>query len=134
MEKLTSREIRKATGISQSYASMIANGRRTPPRALAIYLLRQTGWRHPSIADLTDKQIDVLESVEPWQLSKPDDDDVAAARSKPDWALSDAEIEALPENRTVLCAVCETRLDSAAAQACTFVDCPHASLTAEEAA
>lgn len=54
-------------GISPSYASMILTGARQPSRPLAIHILRQTGWRHPLIADLTDEQIDTLESVERWQ-------------------------------------------------------------------
>lgn len=70
MDKPSPRELREAAGISQSYASMILNEKpdkaRTPPRPLAIHILRCTGWRHPSIADLTDAQIDVLEQVEPW--------------------------------------------------------------------
>lgn len=45
---------------------MILNGQRTPPRPLAIAIFRGTGWRHSTIADLSDEQIDVLESVEPW--------------------------------------------------------------------
>lgn len=53
-------------GISLSYASEIVNDRRAPSRPLAIHIFRRTGWRHPIIADLTDEQIDVLETVEPW--------------------------------------------------------------------
>lgn len=45
---------------------MILNGSRKPPRALAIHILRKTGWKHDSIADLTSEQIDTLESIEPW--------------------------------------------------------------------
>jgi hypothetical protein len=55
-----------ALGVSQAYASMIVSGKMKPSRPLAIHILRCTGWRHPSIADLTDAQIDVLEQVEPW--------------------------------------------------------------------
>jgi hypothetical protein len=56
-----------AAGISQSYASMIVNGKRQPSRSLAIHIFRKTGWRPPLIADLTDEQIDVIESVDPWR-------------------------------------------------------------------
>lgn len=62
-------ELRGATGISQSYASMILSGDRQPSRSLAIHILRKTGWKHSSIADLTDEQIDVLESVEPYRAT-----------------------------------------------------------------
>lgn len=54
-------------GISQAYASLIARGKRDPSRPLAIALYREFGWRHDSIASLTDEQIDLLESVEPWR-------------------------------------------------------------------
>ncbi|MCW1431374.1 hypothetical protein [Novosphingobium sp. JCM 18896] len=60
----------EATGISQSYGSMILSGARIPPRALAIAIYRKTDWRHDTIADLTDEQMAVLESVEPWTPPK----------------------------------------------------------------
>ncbi|AIT81244.1 hypothetical protein JI59_16390 [Novosphingobium pentaromativorans US6-1] len=66
MDKPSPRELREATGISQSYASMIANGVRDPSRPLAIHIFRKTGWKHPLIADLCADQIDVLEKVDPW--------------------------------------------------------------------
>jgi hypothetical protein len=50
---------------------MIANGKRTPPRSLAIHIFRVTGWRHPAIADLTDEQIITLEAIEPWARREP---------------------------------------------------------------
>lgn len=59
-------EIREATGISQSYASMIRSGQRVPPRPLAIQIFRATGWKHDAIAELSEEQIAVLEQVEPW--------------------------------------------------------------------
>lgn len=59
-------ELRAATGISQSYASMILNNSRSPSRALAIKIFRETGWRHEILAGLTDEQIDTLEAIEPW--------------------------------------------------------------------
>lgn len=64
------KDLTEATGISQSYASMILGAARTPPRALAIAIYRKTAWRHPTIADLSDEQINVLESVEPWTPPK----------------------------------------------------------------
>lgn len=59
-------ELRAATGISQSYASMILNNSRSPSRALAIKIFRETGWRHEILAGLTEEQIDTLEAIEPW--------------------------------------------------------------------
>lgn len=73
MEKPKPKELSEAVGISQSYASMIlsdestpAQSRRTPPRSLAILIFRKTGWRHESIAELTEEQMQVFEEVEPW--------------------------------------------------------------------
>lgn len=66
------KDLAEATGISQSYASMILSDsddqtkRRIPPRRLAIAIFRATGWKHPTIADLTEDQMRVFESVEPW--------------------------------------------------------------------
>lgn len=60
-------ELRAATGISQSYASMILNSSRSPSRSLAIKILRETGWRHDVLSGLTDEQLATLETIEPWQ-------------------------------------------------------------------
>lgn len=57
----------RAAGISLSYASQIVNNKRQPSRPLAIHILRSTGWKHAVIADLTDKEIDLLEKVDPWR-------------------------------------------------------------------
>lgn len=59
-------EIREASGISQTYASLIERGKQRPSRSLAIHLYRKTGWRHESIAELTEDQMAVFEQVEPW--------------------------------------------------------------------
>ena len=59
-------ELAKLAGISLSYASEIVNRKRQPSRPLAIHIFRKTGWRHDLLADLTDEQIAVLETVEPW--------------------------------------------------------------------
>lgn len=48
-------------GISQSYASLILSGHRTPSVATAIAIFRETGWKHDRIGDLSKEQIDVLE-------------------------------------------------------------------------
>ena len=53
-------------GISQAYASMILRGDRIPPRPLAIRMLREFEWRHPSIADFTDDEIALFERADPW--------------------------------------------------------------------
>lgn len=68
-------ELAAAARISKSYASEIVNRKRDPSWALAIHIYRQTGWRHPSIADLTAEQVDTLESIEPW---RPTDTQAAA--------------------------------------------------------
>lgn len=59
-------ELVAAVGISKSYASEIANAKRDPSRSLAIFIFRKTGWRHPTIADLSDEQMTMLEQIEPW--------------------------------------------------------------------
>lgn len=66
-DKPTISDIRGATGISNSYASMILSGQRVPPKSLAIAILRATGWRHDTIAELSDDEIAVLERVDPWK-------------------------------------------------------------------
>lgn len=66
MDKPSPKALIEATGISPSYASMILSGDRTPPRSLAILILRKTGWKHSSIGDLTEAQMQVLEQVDPW--------------------------------------------------------------------
>jgi len=48
---------------------MILNGKRDPSRPLAIHIFRRTGWKHDVIADLTDEQIDLLETIEQYQPS-----------------------------------------------------------------
>lgn len=52
--------------ISKSHASEILSGarERKPSRALAIRIYRQTGWKHPVIADLDDDDIDLLARIE----------------------------------------------------------------------
>lgn len=59
-------ELAKAAGISKSYASEIVNDKRLPSRPLAIHIYRKTGWRHATIADLSDEQMAMLEEIEPW--------------------------------------------------------------------
>lgn len=70
METPTPKALVEATGISSSYASMILSDDpekgRVPPRSLAILIFRKTGWRHESIAALTDEQMRVFEEVDPW--------------------------------------------------------------------
>lgn len=67
----TPTQLASAAGISIPYASQILANKRTPARALAIHIMRRTGWRHSSIASLTDDQIAMLETVEPYR--KPSD-------------------------------------------------------------
>lgn len=74
MDKPTPKELCDATGMSPSYASMILNGegptKRTPPRPLAIFIFRKTGWRHESIADLSEDDMETLERIEPYQSAR----------------------------------------------------------------
>ena len=65
MGKPTVTELARAAGISKPYACEIL-GARVPARPLAIHIFRTTGWKHEIIADLSDEQIALLESVEPW--------------------------------------------------------------------
>ena len=67
-EKPGTMALADAAGISKSYASEILNDpRKSPSRPLAIHIFRKTGWKHPTIADLTPEQIDMLEKIEPWE-------------------------------------------------------------------
>jgi transcriptional regulator with XRE-family HTH domain len=60
-------ELADKADISKGYASDILNGNRpTLGRPLAIHIYRTTGWKHPSIIELTEQQIDMLEEIEPW--------------------------------------------------------------------
>jgi transcriptional regulator with XRE-family HTH domain len=70
MSKPTFSELVEATGISRGYASDILNGKQAPSRPLAVHIYRKTGWRHPLLAGLSDEQLDVLESIEPWSPSQ----------------------------------------------------------------
>lgn len=64
--KSPTRQIAEASGLSQSYASMIANDQRRPPLGLAIHLYRTIGWRHERLRDLTDAELDIVARVAPW--------------------------------------------------------------------
>lgn len=66
MEQPRPTELADKAGISKPYASMILNGKRAPRRALAIHIMRTTGWRHSLLDGLTDEQISTLEQIEPW--------------------------------------------------------------------
>lgn len=52
--------------VNQATVSRLENGV-APSRPLAIHIFRKTGWKHDAITDLTDEQIAVLETVEPWK-------------------------------------------------------------------
>lgn len=66
MSKPSFKELTEAVVISKGYASDILADKQAPSRALAIHMYRKLGWRHPIIAELTDEQIGVLETIEPW--------------------------------------------------------------------
>lgn len=63
-------DLASMAGISLSYASEIVNDKRVPSRALAIHILRRTNWRHSVLDGLTDDQIAMLETIEPWSPSQ----------------------------------------------------------------
>jgi len=67
MDKPSTSELAAQADISKSYASEILTGKRDPQRPLAIHIFRSTGWRHEVIAGLSDEQMNVLESIEPWK-------------------------------------------------------------------
>lgn len=73
----TVQTVSELVGISQSYASMILSGARTPPKNLAIFMFRRTLWKHPSIADLTEADIAVFEKHDPWTPPKERQDEAA---------------------------------------------------------
>lgn len=52
--------------ISKGHASEILSGKRErkPSRWLAIRIYRQTGWKHPVIAELTEEEIGVVERID----------------------------------------------------------------------
>lgn len=64
MGKPTIRELMDAAPISKAWASGILSGAVTPSRALAVHVYRQTGWKAPVIAHLSDEQIDAVEQAE----------------------------------------------------------------------
>lgn len=67
MQPPGTQELADRAGISKSYASEILSGKRPAlGRPIAIYIYRKTGWRHESIADLTEEQMALLEQIEPW--------------------------------------------------------------------
>lgn len=57
-------ELAEKAGISKSYASEIANGKRDPSRSLAIHIYRTTGWKPSPISALSEPDIDMLERIE----------------------------------------------------------------------
>ena len=69
-EKPSTTSFAQVAGISIGYASDILTNKRPMPRPLAIMTYRKLGWKHASIARLTERQIKVLETVEPWVAPK----------------------------------------------------------------
>jgi plasmid maintenance system antidote protein VapI len=66
MEKPRVTDLAAAVGISKTYASDILADKQAPSRPLAIRIFRETGWRHSLLDGLTDDQLAVLETVDPW--------------------------------------------------------------------
>jgi hypothetical protein len=64
MGKPTIRQLMDAAPISKGWASAILSGEKTPSRALAVHIYRQTGWPAPVIAHLSDEQIEAVEEAE----------------------------------------------------------------------
>jgi len=68
----TPKALCEAGGISPAYAYMILSDdadpakRRVPPRPLAIVIFRKTGWRHESIADLSEDAMATFEQHDQW--------------------------------------------------------------------
>lgn len=53
----------RSADISESYASLIANGKREPSASLAIDIYRKLGLKLGPIADATDDDINALERL-----------------------------------------------------------------------
>lgn len=66
MVDITPTALASVATISLPYASQILSGTRQPARSLAIHIFRKTGWKHAILDGLSDEQIDLLETVEPW--------------------------------------------------------------------
>lgn len=67
MGKPTIRQLMDAVPISKAWASVILSEdmQAAPPsRALAVHIYRQTGWKPPVIADLSNEEIDAVEKAE----------------------------------------------------------------------
>lgn len=80
MDAPTPKALADAGGISLSYANKIlidGEHRRIPPRPLAIRIFRETGWKHPSIATLTETQMLMSEELDPWTPPKERQDEAA---------------------------------------------------------
>ena len=59
-----------AAGISRSYAHEIVKNARKPSASLAVHIFRATGWKHSTIAPLSDEQIATLEAMYPYSPSQ----------------------------------------------------------------
>ena len=66
---LTQPDLAAKAGISKSYASEILSGKKakTIGLPLAAHIFSVTGWRHDTVAHLTDEQIETLAQIAPWQ-------------------------------------------------------------------
>lgn len=132
MELRTS-DLASAAGISQSYASEIANGKRQPSRPLAIHIFRKTGWKHALIADLSVEQIDVLETVEPWvprEAAQPEPeqrthDATSAIDDDPPEAPGIEVHAAALDDPARVCDLCDEPVGDPGKRVCGVVDCPH---------
>lgn len=60
---MTPTEFSKAMGISVPYASQILSAQRSPSKKLAVRIYRITGWRHETLANFADEDLNVLERL-----------------------------------------------------------------------
>jgi hypothetical protein len=63
-----------AVPVSKSYASVILNvdgkQRQSPPLNLAALIYQRTGWRHPSVAELSHEALVEIAEKQPWSPPK----------------------------------------------------------------
>jgi len=54
-------------GISQTYASLILRGLRSPSKSLAVHIYQELGWMHPVLEGLSKADIEAFARVQPWE-------------------------------------------------------------------
>jgi hypothetical protein len=56
-----------ATGLSKGYAHDILSGRQAPSLRAAAHIFCKTGWKHRSVAKLSDAALSEIAAADPWQ-------------------------------------------------------------------